>query len=128
MLSDWLFWISGGLLAAASLVLLYWALFTDRSRGRRRCPKCWYDMSGAVGDSPYRCPECGKIIKREKKLHKTHRRWRWAMLAVVLTTLGGGLCGTPSIKRAGVQSIVPSTVLILMIGRQDTPLKLIACA
>lgn len=34
---DWLFRASGLLLAAAGLALLYWSLFHDRARARRRC-------------------------------------------------------------------------------------------
>ncbi|UCD74671.1 MAG: HEAT repeat domain-containing protein [Phycisphaerales bacterium] len=60
------------------------------------------------------------MIRSEKRLHKTHRRWRWAMLAVVLTFVGGGLCGTPSVRRAGIETVMPSTVLILMIGRTES--------
>jgi hypothetical protein len=49
MFADWLFWGLGGALALAGLWLQYWSLFADRARGRRRCPKCWYDMSGTEG-------------------------------------------------------------------------------
>ena len=47
--------------ACIGVSMLLMALFSDalrgRGRNRRRCPKCWYDMSGS-GDS-LRCPECG---------------------------------------------------------------------
>lgn len=45
------------LVMGGGVVLLGRALLWDRARGRRRCPKCWYDMSGV--DS-LRCPECGR--------------------------------------------------------------------
>lgn len=35
-------------LGAIGCVLFQWAMFWDRARGRLRCPKCWYDMKGAV--------------------------------------------------------------------------------
>src|SRR5690606_21168668 len=67
----------GGVVAAVSLglvlfslMLVIWALMGVRSRGRLRCPKCWYDMSG-IPDP--RCPECGKDIKTPKHLHKSRR-------------------------------------------------------
>ena len=66
---------SGVLLGAAGLLLiplLYWGYFQDRSRGRRRCPKCWYDMTGAP---TFVCPECGHEVKRERQFYRTrHRR------------------------------------------------------
>lgn len=72
--------IAGGL----SLWLLYLGLWRGRSRGRRRCPKCWYDMSG----SPSReCPECGHEAKHEKRLFKCRRRWRWVAVALLLGVL-----------------------------------------
>jgi hypothetical protein len=58
---DWLYHTFGWTLAAAGMVLLAWALFWDRSRGRRRCPKCWYNMEGVPG---LRCPECGREAHR----------------------------------------------------------------
>lgn len=113
MPGDWIYWIGGGVLGVAALVLLYWSLVADRSRGRKRCPKCWYDMNGAQGDPPYTCPECGKEIKREKKLHKTRRRWRWAMLAAI--PLSGGVCLliSPGVRRDRPLSIVPSWALVM---------------
>lgn len=38
--------ISAWLLAATGLTLALWALFWDRAKGRRRCPKCWYNLAG----------------------------------------------------------------------------------
>ena len=68
MTSDWIFWIAGGLLGIAGLWLAYWALLSDRAKGRKRCPKCWYNMQGAES---LRCPECGHTAKSERKLRKT---------------------------------------------------------
>ena len=45
---DWVFWTLGGLLGLAGLSLIAWALFADRAKGRKRCPKCWFDMTGSV--------------------------------------------------------------------------------
>ena len=47
MTIDWLFWIGGGLLGLSGLWLCYWAMFADRAKGRKRCPKCWYNMQAA---------------------------------------------------------------------------------
>jgi hypothetical protein len=70
-----------GVLALVGVLLLAYALFADRSKGRRRCPKCGYHMAGIEGR---RCPECGKEAKSEKRLFKTRRHWRRAAAAVVL--------------------------------------------
>lgn len=43
---DQLWTAAAWLLAAIGLVLALWALFWDRAKGRRRCPKCWYDLAG----------------------------------------------------------------------------------
>ena len=80
----------GGALALIGVVVMIWALLADPSRGRRRCPKCWYDLSQTQG---LRCSECGHEVRRERQLHKTRRRWRWAALALVLILAGGGGIG-----------------------------------
>lgn len=69
-------------LAAFGLASAVWALFADRSRGRRRCAKCWYDMGGVPG---LVCPECGKVAKTEKGLHRTKRRYGLALLALIVS-------------------------------------------
>jgi hypothetical protein len=47
----WVAWVLAGLLLVGGGWLFAWALFWDRSRGRRRCPKCWYDLRGTQGGS-----------------------------------------------------------------------------
>jgi hypothetical protein len=105
---DWIWWLSGASLAALAGVLLAWSLFWDRSRGRRRCPKCWYDMAGVPG---LVCPECGRPARRERALRKTRRHPWWAGLAMVLLLLGVGAANTPRVARSGWVGLVPSTAL-----------------
>jgi len=69
------------LFAALTALLLYLGLFQDRSRGRPRCPKCWYNMTGAPS---LVCPECGHDARSPRRLHRTRRR-RWAVVLAVLT-------------------------------------------
>src|SRR5687768_14108636 len=108
---DWIFWSAGAALGLMALWLLYWSLFKDSSRGRRRCPKCWYDMGGSSGLT---CSECGHIARQERKLLKTRRRWRWAALGVIVASLGVTSAATPTTARHGWERIVPTTILILM--------------
>ncbi len=82
-LAFWLY-IPLGAIALLGLFLLYLALFRDRSKSRRRCPKCWYDMSGASPTPPVRCPECGHVSPTERDLARTRRRWPLAILAYIL--------------------------------------------
>lgn len=105
----WIYWAGGGTLAVFGLVIAYLALFHDRARGRTRCPKCWYDMSGSPG---IRCSECGHEAKHPRGLRRTRRSWRLAVLAVLL--LGPGIWATlmPRVKARGWVSLVPTTVLI----------------
>ena len=52
ILGDWVFVLAAlaVLVVFASLVYMaWWALFADRSRNRRRCPRCWYDMAYTPG-------------------------------------------------------------------------------
>ncbi len=74
-------WAVLALFAALTVLLLYLGLFQDRSRGRPRCPKCWYNMTGAPS---LVCPECGHDARSPKRLHRTRRR-RWAIALSVLT-------------------------------------------
>jgi len=66
---------AGWALAAIALVLFSWAIFWDRARGRRRCPRCWYDMAAAVErtgeDGGFICPECGRRVARVRGLMST---------------------------------------------------------
>ena len=74
-------------LGAVGGVLLLWAIFWDRARGRLRCPKCWYDMRGAVEANtagPWTCPECGRVTRTEGRLRKARRRKKRATLGTAL--------------------------------------------
>ena len=106
----WIWWLGGGVLALTGLVLLWWSLFRDRARGRRRCPKCWYDMTGVP---ELVCPECGRDARREKRLGKTRRRWRAAIAACLITAPGVGMVAIPRASRDGWLSLVPTTVLLV---------------
>jgi hypothetical protein len=80
------------------------------SRGRRRCPKCWYLIDAALG---LKCSECGCEARREKDLYKPRRRWRLALLGLLLIAIGqlGWLEGR--VRRGGWLAAVPTEVLII---------------
>jgi hypothetical protein len=65
-------WIAGGVLALVAIVLIHRSLFHDRSNGRRRCPRCWHDMTASLD---LRCTECGHASRSERDLFRTRRSW-----------------------------------------------------
>jgi len=121
----WLFPTIAWGLGGAAVVLFVWALFWDRARGRRRCPRCWYDMGGASPDEDGRfmCPECGRIAKNERKLLKTRRRWWRALAALPLVAVAGGLGVTPALVERGPIDTLPPSLLLLFYDRFDDVAK-----
>jgi outer membrane lipoprotein-sorting protein len=99
-------------------VLAVWALWGDRIRHIRRglparCPTCWYDMSvsrpNEVG--AYQCPECGKLARHERRLHRSRRRWCW--LLPVPLALAGAWCAAciPEVNARGWWAMAPRPAL-----------------
>lgn len=113
---DWLFRGSGFVLGMIGLWLIYWLLLGDRAKGRKRCPKCWYDMPSA--DS-LRCSECGNDAKGESDLLKTRRRWNGLWLCLLVFLGAGYLWIQPRVKQDGWVSVMPTTALILCIRLDD---------
>lgn len=104
----WAFYTAACILWLIAGVGLFVALFRDRSRGRRRCPKCWYDMAGVPG---LKCPECGREARKERRLHTTRRRWRLATLFALLAALGIASFRGPHTFRHGFFAAVPIPIL-----------------
>ncbi len=110
-----------GVSLCAGAALLGWALFKDRARGRKRCPKCWYDMSAAapVESAPvvtYRCPECGALARGEAALLRTRRRWRVVWLCGVIALVAWW--APDAARRAGARGIIglaPTTGLVVLV-------------
>lgn len=83
-----MWWWIGYLAITVGAVMTFWAWHADRSHGRRRCPKCWYAMTGAP---TLRCPECGHDAGAVRRLYRT-RRSRWGIafgLVLMVSGLGG---------------------------------------
>jgi hypothetical protein len=104
-------WLGWGLAGLGALVTA-WALFRDRSRGRKRCPKCWYDMAG-VDAVPAACSECGRVVRREQGLRRTRRRWAAAAVGIVVGAPGAWVVAHHDAMQArGWVAAVPSQVLV----------------
>lgn len=115
---DWLYWLGWLAYFAINVGMIYfiwWAIFADRPRGRRRCPKCWYDMSHSPGMT---CAECGFTAERESDLFRTRRRFGLACigLLVCLVTIGGVY---DRIYQEGITRLMPTKALILTIPLVD---------
>lgn len=106
---QWVVWIAGAVVTIALLWLATWGLFSDRPRGRLRCPKCWYDLSHS---GTLRCSECGHVSRSEKDLTRTRRRWGPALLAIALLT-GGGLVLLDRASQVGWTSMTPTRALLI---------------
>ncbi|NUQ51706.1 MAG: hypothetical protein HUU19_03315 [Phycisphaerales bacterium] len=103
--------IGGVTLGMGGLALAAWALFRDRSRGNRRCPRCWHEL--LLGQSP--CPECGRAIKNERETHRTRRRWRWVMMGMLLIGCGAITARWTWFENGGWIRAIPTDVLIELV-------------
>ncbi|MBO6738623.1 MAG: hypothetical protein JJ916_02065 [Phycisphaerales bacterium] len=118
MMWETIYWV----LLVIALVMLGRGLLWDRAgfRGRpkRRCRKCWYDLTGVDGEvsrEPAVCPECGKVHKTTRSMRKTRRGKRWVVAALLVFLLGYSLRVTPAVKDRGLWAAVPDSVLIATI-------------
>ncbi len=104
-------WAALGLGAVATAGLLAGALIGDRSRGRRRCPACWYDMS-ATPPPGLVCSECGHDAGRERRLFLSRRSRRAIVLSFVPLLAGSALYGVWLRNQNTWASAMPTIVLI----------------
>lgn len=103
----------GAVMGFMALSAVYVARRFDPSHGRRRCSKCWYDMSATNGR---RCPECGFEATEERGLFRTRRAPRLALASVVFMVTGYGVHVTPKVMQHGWPAIMPTTVMIVGIS------------
>jgi len=90
---------------------MWWSLFFDRSRGQRRCPRCWHLLYAATGTP---CPECGFIAASERQLFSTRRRWPLATLSLC-ALIAGTLWLRAALASDGWWTLLPSRPLITML-------------
>jgi hypothetical protein len=101
--------LAGAMLAAALGVgAVWWALFADKPRGRRRCPRCWHDLTHTPG---LVCGECGHPARRPADLLRTRRRWGLAALALA-AILGVTIWARFAVTQAGWESLMPNAALV----------------
>ncbi|MEM9167990.1 MAG: hypothetical protein AAGB48_13315 [Planctomycetota bacterium] len=110
-------WAALGTVAAGAALLL-WALYFDRSRGRRRCPKCWYDMAEVQGRL---CPECGRTAKHEARLYMTRRRWGWAAAGLAIVGSAWFVNKIPLLSEHGIVVITPTWYMAWRFPEYESP-------
>jgi len=114
MSSEWLTWLTliGVLALTAGLVYAaWWALFADRARGRRRCPRCWYDLAYSPG---MLCAECGFTARSESDFGRTRRRYGLAA-AAILASVTVSLVVNERITQRGLPAMLPTRMLLWLI-------------
>lgn len=122
---DWMRWIgvSGLLMLFLAMVFVaWWALFADRSKGRRRCPQCWYDLAYSPGMT---CSECGFVGTSEEDFTRTRRRGGPAVIAVIAC----GVLGAYAIDRAndqGWMNYLPTRCLLWIMPLGDGVAQLVS--
>jgi len=107
----WWPWLKlfGLVLAMVGLIFLaWWSLFFDRPRGRRRCPRCWYDLTYSPGMT---CGECGRTARREAEFNRIRRRNGLAVPAILGAAIIGGVV-IDGARARGWATYVPTRVLI----------------
>lgn len=116
-------WYFGAVvLALASVAILYFWWRGDPARGRRRCPRCWYDMHATPGLT---CSECGRVAATEAALLRPRRR-RWLVALGVLMAVGCASCAaTPWARRNHWTDVAPLPILVWHIStsRYDPDLR-----
>ena len=114
MMWNFLYWV----LLVIAVVLLLRGLLWDRAgfrgRAKRRCRRCWYDLTGSddVSRGAVVCPECGKGHKTVRSMRRTRRRKRWIAAAVVVWLMAYGASVTPKVQKNGWGAAVPRVVLV----------------
>lgn len=105
----------GACLASASMLL--WALWGSPPRGRKRCPRCWYEMDGCVPGGKLICPECGHDAVQVRNLLRRRRRTGLALAVAPLVPLSLALPWAVIGVRRGPLAAVPGPVLVLGMWR-----------
>lgn len=112
---------TGWALVAIGMCVLAWALLGDRSKGRKRCPRCWYDMQGTPATAGgHLCPECGHLARNGKQLLRTRRSRRVIACAMAFLVAGYLAFAIPQVMISGRTGWVPTTALVLALPWMDS--------
>lgn len=106
--------VLAGLLGIALLAIGLWG---DRGARRRRCPRCWHDLSKTPG---LVCGECGFVGRSEADLLRRRRRWSHALLGLTMLLIGVGSVETLGGTR-DLWSYVPGRVLVALLPWSSGP-------
>ncbi len=104
----WGFWLLAAVLGLVAFRLLYVGMLRDNPKGKRRCGKCWYDMTGVPGLT---CPECGRRHEAEQALQRRRRRRPITAAAISLLLLAFAVSWTPRIAERGIVGSVPGVII-----------------
>lgn len=115
----WLLCVGVVVLMGVLIYVAWWGLFADRARGRRRCPRCWYDMAHAPPPG-MTCPECGFMARRDAQFGRTRRRYGIASVAILLNVAIALIITERSMQR-GVQALLPTHALIWALPLASDP-------
>lgn len=100
--------IAAAAAATVAVGTIWWAIFGDKARGRRRCPRCWHDLSRTPGLT---CSECGHAARGEADLGRARRRWGVAVGTLVAVAVAA--VWTQSILlNQGWPAYVPDMILV----------------
>ncbi len=104
-----------------ALALAVWGCRFDSSKGRARCPRCWYDLTTArrIANSTGvrgNCSECGLHIGQDRDYFHP-RANRWLQFAPVCSlVVMYAVYVVPRVYLYGWIGTIPTTALILGIG------------
>jgi hypothetical protein len=106
--SLWIVVATSGLMGG---VFVWCGLWRDRARGRMRCPRCWYDMSGVINLT---CPECGTVHAHTRSLARTRRHWPAVVLGCALLIGAVAASAAGRIRDGRWVRYLPTEALILL--------------
>ncbi len=108
---------AAGWVVAAIVVIATGAWF-DRSKGRPRCPACWYDVESMLKEGEGRtfaqvqCPECGRKIRRARELYRTRRHVLLIRLGLFMLLCAYLTLAMPRTMEFGATGLMPTTAMI----------------